>query len=121
EYQREAQLQQLKEQIPSLAQKEVKIANVDLGQAVLDVLACTTVIQSKPTTPYEFTQYDEVLSLVHDAYKEQQAITAATDSWDLKLNGEARYFGKAFNYDDSINGVTDDTQRRYSVGLQLNI
>ncbi len=121
EYQREAQLQQLKEQIPSLAQKEIKIAPMNLSQAVLDVLACTTVIQSRPVTPYDFTQYDEVLALLQQAYKEQQAITDSTDSWDLKLNGEARYFGKAYNYDDSINGVTDDTQRRYSVGLQLNI
>lgn len=121
EYQRESQMQQLKEHIPSLAAKDVKIGKVDLTQAVVDVIACTTVIQSNHSTPFNYTQYDEVLSLVKDAYKEQQQVTKATDNWDLKLNGEAKYFGKAYNYDDSINGVTDDTQKRYAVGLQLTI
>lgn len=121
EYQRESQLQQLKEQVPSLAAKNITMAKVDLNQAVVDVLTCTAVIQSNPRTPFKFTQYDEVLDLVNQAYSEQKRITNSTDGWDLKLNGEALYFGKAYNYDDSINGVTDDTQKRYSVGLQLNI
>lgn len=121
EYQYESQLQQLKEQIPTLAGKEIKLAKVDLTQAVVDVLACTTVIQSQKRTPFDYTQYDEVLELVRSAYAEQQKVTKATDGWDLTLNGEAKFFGKAYNYDDSINGVTDDTQRRYAVGLQLNI
>src|SRR5690606_34203768 len=121
EYQFESQLQQLKEQVPTLAGKEVKLGKVDLTQAVVDVLACTTVIQSRKQTPFDYTQYDEVLELVRSAYNEQKKVTDATDGWDLTLKGEAKYFGKAYNYDDSINGVTDDTQKRYAVGLQLNI
>lgn len=121
EYQKESQIQQLKEQIPTLADKKIKLKKVDLTQAIVDVLACTTVIQAHQSTPYNFTQYDEVLLLVNEAYKERKSITQTTDGWDLTLNGEARYFGKDLSYDSSIDGLSDDTQRRYSVALQLNI
>tara|TARA_R110000868_G_scaffold117600_3_gene312232 strand:- start:29259 stop:30710 length:1452 start_codon:yes stop_codon:yes gene_type:complete len=121
EYQRESQIQQLKEQIPTLADKKIVLDKVDLTGAIVEVLACTSVIQSHKVTPYEYTNYDEVLELVKSAYLEKQAVTDASDGWDLTLNGEAKYFGKDLSYDSSIDGISGDPQRRYSVGLQLNI
>ncbi|PIP90123.1 MAG: hypothetical protein COW01_09600 [Bdellovibrionales bacterium CG12_big_fil_rev_8_21_14_0_65_38_15] len=121
EYQRESQLQLLKEQLPTIADKKVVLSKVDLTQAVVDVLSCTTIIEKHRQTPLEFTQYDEVLELVNEAYKEKKAMTDSTDGWDLKLNGEAKYFGKERGFSESVDGFSDDQQRRYSVGLQLNI
>src|SRR5690606_28334880 len=81
EYQRESQLQQLKELVPNIAGKQVEIPRVDLNQAVVDVLSCTTVIQAHKQTPYNFTQYDEVLGLLQEAYQEQKRVINSTNNW----------------------------------------
>lgn len=121
EYQRESQFQLLKEQLPTIADKKVVLANVNLTDAVGEVLECTAIIENQRETPYNFTLYDEVLDLVNQAYQERKTISDSTDGWDLKLNGEARRFGKERGFDNSVDGFTDDNQSRYTVGLQLNI
>ncbi len=121
EYQLETQMQQLKEMIPEFANREIILKEVSLSKTISDVLVCTTLIQSNRSVPYDYTKYDEVIKLVNEAYEEQRISTNAINTWDLKLNGEVQYFGKAYSYNNSFRDITDDSQNRMSVGLQLNI
>ena len=121
EYQLETQMQQLKELVPEFANRNIVLKEVSLTKTISDVLVCTSLIQSQTSVPYDYTRYDEVIKLVNEAYEEQRMATNAINAWDLKLNGEAQYFGKAYGYGDSLQDISDDRQNRYSVGLQLNI
>jgi len=129
QYQREILLKQLKSLLPALQGKEVTLADYNVPKMIDTVLACTAVIASQKTVPYDFTRYDEVSSLLRKTQKEQEKLATSYDDVDLKFVGalvttgtSSKDNGSGVNR-GSYGGAIDDWQNNnrggYAAGLQV--
>lgn len=130
-YQREILLKQLKSLLPSLQSKEVVLSDYDIPNMIKTVLACTATIANNTSIPYDYTQYDEITSLLRQNQKEQSKLASSYDDVDLKFIGSVKTTGVASKdkgnglVEGSINDAFNDWQENdrtgYSAGLQLVI
>lgn len=120
-YQRANLVQQLKELLPSIAAKEIKLAPYNVQRTVGEVLACTAMLKTKRETPVAFTYYDEVIELLNKQEQRDKKLTDSYGKWDLKLQSTFDKVGKDFATSDSFSDLQDNGETAYSVGLQLTI
>ena len=86
EYERELLLKNLRSFFPDLNNYELSLGKYNLSKTVFDVLACSTRIDQQKNVPYEYTDYDEVVSLLQSIKGRQIKIDKTYDSVDLKLD-----------------------------------
>lgn len=130
-YQKESLLKQLRDFLPDLLKKEIKIPKVNIDKTIFDVLACTSLIKSKPTPPLEFTQYDELTNLLKKVQSNQEAIDSSYDDIDLKLATRFQKVGVGSNprsalptnqeFEGSYQDSLDNLENGFSAGLMLTI
>ncbi|MFP5387666.1 MAG: TolC family protein, partial [Bacteriovoracia bacterium] len=64
EYQKEIFIKQLRNLLPELSQYDIALEKYDLNKTVSEVLLCTATIAQQEKIPYQFTHYDEVVSML---------------------------------------------------------
>lgn len=131
EYQKELLQKQLRNLVPELAPKEIELDNYNLDQTVTEVLACTGTIASREATPYDYTKYDEALSMLRQVRSNNKLINSRYASPDVKLFGTVKSTGVASdpvaarktrgNYDDSFSEHTELNRTGYEVGVNFTI
>jgi len=122
QYDRESLIQQLKELLPEISSSEVVLGNYNLDKTVIEVLQCTSLIQSKQHVPMDFTFYDDVLDKVKKQFQSQRNVTNSYSDWDIKLASEYKRLGKAVDgYSNSYDNLSDDGRNSFAVGLTLTI
>lgn len=121
QYQESGLIQNLKEALPSLGNKSIKLASYNLDDTVQDVLACSTMLESKTGSPFEFTLYDEVVENLRNQDRHRDKIDNLYDTWDLSLQSDFKVTGKEFTYSDSFDDLKSDSRDAYQVGVQLTI
>lgn len=130
-YQKELLLKNIKNLLPELKDKEIVLENYNIPQVVQSVLACTLVIASKTDVPYEYTFYDEVVSMLRQAQKEEQKLASSYDGIDLKFVGSLRTTGigsmdagnnvSSGSYGAAFDDWQDNNRTGYAAGLELNM
>ena len=131
EFERESLLKQLRSLLPSLTSKNIELASYDLEASVNEVLACTQLISSNKDTPYEYTVYDEVLSLLKELEQNQQVLDDAYDKIDVKLSATLKQTGVGSEevssgaFEGSIGRAQDDISNNdrsgFAAGVSVNI
>jgi outer membrane protein TolC len=128
-YERESLLKQLRNFLPEIANNDLEIKSVNVDRTILDVLSCTTLIKTKKQVPYEYTKYDELVSLLKTVQTNTETIDSSYDNIDLKLTTEFKQVGVGSDevpsgssrfegsYDESLANLEDG----FSAGLLLTI
>lgn len=120
-FEKESLVQSLKQLLPDIANDNIELSPYNLNMTVLNVLACTSKIESYSSTPLENTRYDEVLSNLKLQYESQQKATERYNNMDVKLNSEFKKIGKNFNFSDSVDDLQNDGGHSVALGVSINI
>lgn len=128
QYQRDAIVKQLKNLLPKLSGDDLIIEDYDVQKTIDEVIACTTTIASRTEVPYDFTKYDEVISLLKKQRGQRQIVNSRYSDADVKLIGavkstgidsEPSGTGYRGNYGGSVDDQTSNNRTGYEVGLQF--
>ena len=92
-YQREILLKQLKTLLPDIGKYDLELSKYDIDKAIGEVVHCTQVIMRENAVPYQFTKYDEVVSLLREVKSRQRLINDRYSDIDIKLFGTVRSTG----------------------------
>lgn len=126
-YQRENLIKSLVSLVPELNGREIELSVNSVDSTIQEVLACTNIIGSREQTPYDFTKYDEVLSLLK---REKSLRLKAIDrsggpslqlTGDYKTTGVDRGLTHKGNIGGSINDFTDNNRQGFTVALNAVI
>ena len=120
-YQRELYLQQIKELIPELSDKQLKLGSYNIKTAATQIFACTALISKFQEPPMQYTTYDEVLSSLRNEYNDQRKITDSYSDLNLQFNSEVQRLGKTTGYGNSWSEFSDNGKNAFSAGVVLNI
>lgn len=130
-YQRETFLKQLKNLLPELGRYDIELDNYNIDQTMTDVLACTATIAGQPSVPYEFTQYDEAISLLRKVKSNNKIINSRYADPDVKLFGTVKTTGVGSeqaspgiirgSYGESIKDNTETNRTGYEVGVAFTV
>lgn len=128
-YQKEALIKQLKNLLPELNQSEITMGAYDLPNTVNQVLACTATIAAQPSIPYDYTKYDEAISLIRQVKKNLADMNSRYSDVDVQLYGTVKSTGVDSDqtktnfyrgsYGGSIDEMTAKNRSGYEVGLQF--
>ena len=121
EYERENITEIIKEMIPELAEKTIRPGDYHIAQETAYYRQCAAVIKSSRNTPLQYTIYDEIVALEREQSEKNREYHETYNDADIKLVGEAEYFGKNFNYHESFDGFQREGRRTLSVGLTLTL
>lgn len=130
-YQKETFVKQLRNLIPALSASEISLGAYDLKKTISEVLVCTATIAQRPQAPYEFTQYDEMVSMLRQIKSNNTVINSRYAGPDVKLYGTVKSTGVGSdsirtgyvrgNYGDSIDDQTEQNRTGYEVGVNFTI
>lgn len=120
-YEREGLIKSLKELLPNISLKEIKLKPYDIDQTVQQVLACTATIANEGQPPLRFTKYDEIVASLERQEKLERNINNTYDDIDVELQTEYGVKGRAYSNSDALSDLQDDARRNVAVGLRLNI
>ena len=131
EYQKEILLKQLRNLLPELSRTDVELGKYDLNKTITDVLACTATIAQQPKAPYQYTKYDEVVSMLRQIKSNNSVINSRYSDPDVKLFGTVKSTGVGSdsinerfvrgNYGDSFDDQTGDNRTGYEVGVSFTV
>ena len=130
-YQKESLIKQLKNLLPELNNAELALGNYDLPNTVNQVLACTATIANQPSVPYDYTKYDEAISLIKKVKKNLADSNSRYADLDVQLYGTVKSTGvdadstkTSFyrgSYGGSIDEMTATNRSGYELGLQFTL
>ncbi|MCB9061260.1 MAG: TolC family protein [Halobacteriovoraceae bacterium] len=120
-YQKETLVQQLKEILPELADKKIELGKYELEKTIRDVTQCTQIISSQTSIPYDYTKYDEILSLLTKQNQLLQDYNTTYSDWDLSLYGEVDSNTNKIGMSESLSNYPDEAKSAYALGLKLDI
>ncbi len=122
EYRKDALYTSLKELVPSLAEENLTLAPYDIDKTIQKVYACSLVINQTKESPFENTYYDEMIAAINKEESLRNRIIGAHSGADVKLVGSYEALGRGVGGSSpAFDDFQDNRQRRYTVGLQLNI
>lgn len=131
QYQKEILLKQLRNLLPELAGKEVELSKYDLSSTINEVLACTATIAQQTKAPYQYTKYDEVVSLLKKIKSNNSVINDRYADPDVKLFGTVKSTGIGSqsvndrfvrgNYNESFDDQVDHNRTGYEVGVSFTV
>ncbi len=121
-YQREQLIQQLKKQVPSLADREIILGEYSLPQVVAQVLQCTRQIEKFPSAPLEYTLLDDLVAVAENIYQQQKIITRHYSSADINLFIEAKNQAvEQGSYGDALSSFGDRRKEGIAVGINYTL
>ncbi|WP_127718105.1 TolC family protein [Halobacteriovorax sp. HLS] len=120
-YQREVYLQQIKELIPELSNKQLKLGTYNIKEAANQIFACTALISKFQEPPMQYTNYDEILANLRNEYDGQRKLTNSYSDMNIQFNSQLQRLGKTSGYGNSWSEFTDDGKNAFSAGVVLNI
>lgn len=128
-YQRELYLKQLRNLLPELAAREIELEKYDLQKNITEVIACTATIAQQRKVPYEYTQYDESVSLLRQIKSNNALINSRYADADVKLFGTLKSTGIGSetindrltrgNYGESISDQLENNRTGFEVGVNF--
>lgn len=133
EYQREQIMKQLRDLVPTLNGQEIILGKYNVDKSIFDVLACTQIIDREKSTPYKYTEYDEMTELLKKVQKNQSTLDQSYDDIDIKLTTSFRQIGVASDdvngdqtvfegsYNDSLDDIADNDRSAFEAGLMVTI
>ncbi len=126
-YQRENYLKQLKTLLPDLGSDQLELAPYDMDKTIGMVLECSQVITREATIPFNFTKYDEVLTLLREVKGNQKKINDRYSDVDVKLFGTVKSTGIGSDstgpnsYQGSYGGSFDDMDNNNRTGFETGL
>ncbi len=130
-FQREGLISQLKNLLPALGPEELVLDGYDLSKTIQEVLTCTGIINQKLGVPYEYTEYDEVVTLLREIKNQEKTVNQRYSDVDIKLFGTVKATGVASDkvsdtfyrgsYSDSNRDMTNGNRTGYEAGVMVNI
>ena len=130
-YQKENLIKQLRNLLPELAGKEIELARYDLSQTLTEVITCTATISQEIQTPYQFTKYDEALSLLKQIKTNNSIVNSRYSDAEIKLFGTVKSTGVGSenvetkyvrgSYGSSIRDQKEQNRTGYEVGVNFNL
>lgn len=130
-YERENLLKNLRNFIPALSSKEVELAKYSLDKTIFEVLSCTATIDKEKTVPYQYTQYDELTTLIKKVQQNQEKLDESYDAVDVKLLAEFKATGVGSSSTDNTNfsgsqsqamdDLNDNDRSGFAAGIMVNI
>jgi outer membrane protein TolC len=129
-YQKETLLKQLKTLLPQLQSDQLELGQYDLDKTFDQIMSCTALIASRADVPYEYTHYDETISLLKESMKNFKALNSGYASPDVKLYGSVRSTGVGSDqtaqgfrgsYGASIDDMSSNNRSGYEVGVRVAI
>lgn len=120
-YERASIIKTLKELLPSISLKDIKLKPYDIDATVGEVLSCTQTIASQGAPPMKFTRYDEIVSSLDRQEQLEKKVNNSYDDIDVNLQSEYGFKGRANSGSDSFSDLGSDGRKNYAVGLTLNI
>ncbi|HXH75607.1 MAG TPA: hypothetical protein VNJ08_11610 [Bacteriovoracaceae bacterium] len=126
-YQKEALLKQLKTLLPGLNGKEVNISGYDIDKTIEEVYACSKLITSTQAVPWDFTRYDEVMTLLKEQKAVEKSINQRYSDVDMKLYGMVKSTGvgseqiSPATYRGSYSAAFDDMENHNRSGYEVGV
>ncbi|MFP5386698.1 MAG: TolC family protein [Bacteriovoracia bacterium] len=131
EYQKEIFIKQLRNLLPELSQYDITLEKYDLNKTVSEVLLCTATIAQQEKIPYQFTHYDEVVSMLRKIKGNNSDINSRYSDADVKLFGTVKSTGIGSeqsstqlvrgSYGASIDDQTGNNRTGYEVGVSFTL
>jgi outer membrane protein TolC len=119
-----------------LAAKEIRLDQYDMEQTMRQVLACTATIAGQSKVPYDYTRYDEAVSMLRKLKANAALVNSRMADLDVQLFGTVQSRGVGANdlptsisgvnnsrgsYGDSISDMTNNNRTGYEVGVQFSL
>ena len=130
-YRRETYLTQLKNLLPELSGHELQLGAYDLNKTIDQILACTEIIASEKKTPFQFTKYDEIVTMLRQIKSNSAVYNSRYSDMDVKLFSTIKATGVSLDevgtnhtrgtYGESFRGMTDQNRSGYEVGLKFSV
>lgn len=130
-YQKETFIKQLRNLLPDLSTSEIVLDDYDLKKTISEVLVCTATIAQQPSVPYQYTQYDEIVSMLRQIRSNNSVINSRFADPDVKLYGTVKSTGVGSdsvrqgyvrgNFGDSLDDQTEQNRTGYEVGVNFSI
>lgn len=111
----------LKELLPTISDKEIKLADYDFEKEMKYFSHIVKDVRSQEKTPMHYTQYDEVISLIEKSYQKQKRFTNNYSDLDLELYSTYEHFGQDESVRQTFDETYKDAQDSYQVGVRLNV
>ncbi|MDH5414436.1 MAG: TolC family protein, partial [Flavobacteriaceae bacterium] len=130
EYNRELLFKNLRDVIPFLNAKNLKLANYDIGKINSTVLACSGQVAQEKFVPYKHTRYDEVTKLLRKIQRRQMKIDKSYDMVDLAFELKVKRTGVASeaaggefygDYQQALDDIDGNDRSGMSAGFKLTI
>ena len=131
EFEKEALYKNLRDLFPELNGKKLVLGEYNLGRSTFELLECTQKIDQMNDVPYNYTKYDEIVSLLKSVQTRQKKVDQKYDDIDLKLNLSLKQVGVSSNSDDntnyygdyqeSVDDISDNDRSAMSASLLLTI
>jgi len=126
-YQRVNLIRSLKEFFPQISENEVEVSGYNIDQTVDVVAACSMSIAGSKQVPWEHTKYDEMVTILKEQRKLQQAINQRYSDVDVKLYGTVKSTGVGSEqagpttYKGSYGKAFDDMNNNNRSGFETGV
>lgn len=121
QYQREVLVQQLKELLPGLSNKEIVLGKYSIPETSKELFSCIAQISAFNEAPLQYSKYDEILESLKSEFNHQRKITGSYNKPNLQLVSEVRRLGKTEGYSEAWDKLSDDGRTSISAGIELRI
>ncbi len=121
QYQREVLIQQLKELLPTLSDKELTLGTYSIPKTSKQLFSCIAQISNFNEAPLQYSSYDEILKSLQTEYTHQRKITDSYNRANVQFVSEVKRLGKKEGYSEAWDRFSDDGRTAFSAGVELRI
>lgn len=121
ENKRELYIRSLKELLPSIANKSVKITKYDADSKEIEVKKLIAMIEVSPSVPTEYTYYDDLIYYIEKSYYEQKIISNNYSDLDLQLYIQFEQSDNSHQLSDNIGRIDNYDEDKYQIGVKLSM
>ena len=107
--------------VPEAAGKTLKLDRQDDEKVTQEVFQCTMWIANQSKTPWEHTEYGEVIKLDEERYQSDLNELNKYDSLDLKVFYENELTNNGIGFDESVDKFGEGQANDYMVGISVAV
>ncbi len=111
----------LKKLLPSIANREVQLADYDFTKEIEYFSKITKDIENQKEIPMQYTYYDEVINLIEKSYQKQKKFTNNYSDVNVEFYSAYEHFGKNKGIRKTIDKTYKSAQDSYEIGLRFNV
>jgi len=120
-YERENLIRSLKELLPSMAAEDLVLGSYSIESAKKVVLRCTALIASHASSPKDYTQYDEIITLLKEQEGLEKNVNSSHSAPEVIVQSEFGIKGRDLGYSETFDDLRENRYKNYRLGLQVNI